>query len=139
MDARSEEAAAAIDEARGALERAASVLRARAVTPEGDLAWKALGLLRDRHKRAEHFPVDFFGEPGWDALLTLYVAPENEMRQIDLFSAARVPQTTGLRWQRRLEQEGLVVTRAGPNMRTKLLVKLTPAGLDRLSKLLREL
>ena len=139
MDARNEEAAAAIEEARDALERASSVLRARPARPNEDLVGKAASLLRDRHKRAGHFPADFFGEPGWDALLALYAAPDHELRQTDLFSAAKVPQTTGLRWQRRLEEEGLVVTRAGPNIRNKLLVQLTPAGRDRLSKLLREL
>ena len=139
MDLRDEQVADAIDAARTALERANSVLRARPPAPERDLVAFAARLLRDRQKRAEHFPVDFFGEPGWDALLALYVAPDNEMRQVDLFSVARIPPTTGLRWQTRLEDEGLVSVRSGTSAKTRVLVRLTDEGRDRLTRLLREL
>lgn len=139
MNLRDDEVAAAIDAARGALDQASSALRKRPQGSNLDLVAKAAGILRDRHKRAEYFPQDFFGEPGWDALLALYTAPENEMRQIDLFSAARAPQATGLRWLRRLEEEGLVATRTGPSFRNRVLVKLSDQGRDRLTRLLKEL
>jgi DNA-binding MarR family transcriptional regulator len=61
------------------------------------------------------------------------------MRQTDLFSAARLPQATGLRWLRRLEQEGLIATRPGPAFRNRVLVQLTTQGRDQLTKLLDEL
>lgn len=139
MNLRDNEIAAAIDAARGALDRASSALRKRPEGPTGDFVAEAARLLRDRHKRAEYFPQDFFGEPGWDALLALYTAPNNEMRQVDLFSAARAPQATGLRWLRRLEEEGLVVTRTGPSFRNRVLVKLSDQGRDQLTRLLNEL
>lgn len=139
MNLRDDEVAAAIDAARGALDRASSALRKRPEGQNGDLVAKAARLLRNRHRRAEHFPKDFFGEPGWDALLALYAATDNEMRQIDLFSAARAPQATGLRWLRRLEEEGLVVTRTGPSFRNRVLVKLSDKGRDQLTRLLNEL
>jgi len=103
LDARDEQVAAAIDAARGALDQASRVLLDRPVRPQCDLTALAAGLLRDRQKRAEHLPADFFGEPAWDALLILFAAPGNEMRQIDLFRAIRVPHTSGLRWLCRLK------------------------------------
>jgi DNA-binding MarR family transcriptional regulator len=139
LEARDEQIAAEIAAARGALERASSALMARPAGPERDLVALATNLLRSRRKRAEHFPSDFFGEPAWDALLALYAAPSNEMRQTDLFSAARLPQATGLRWLRRLEQEGLIATRPGPAFRSRVLVQLTTQGRDQLTKLLDEL
>jgi DNA-binding MarR family transcriptional regulator len=139
LDPRDEQIAAAIDAARGALDRASSALSARQPGPEVDLVALAAALLRKRQKRAEHFPSDFFGEPAWDALLALYAAPGNEMRQVDMFSAARAAQATGLRWLRRLEEEGLVLTRPGPSFRNRVLVKLTAQGRDQLTKLLNEL
>ncbi|MDQ3481864.1 MAG: hypothetical protein M3448_00375 [Pseudomonadota bacterium] len=111
----------------------------RPVRPQSDLAALAAGLLRDRQKRAEHLPADFFGEPAWDALLVLFAAPGNEMRQIDLFRAIRVPHTSGLRWQCRLKEEGLVATRPGVSGRSKLLVKLTAKGRNQVTRLLSEL
>jgi DNA-binding MarR family transcriptional regulator len=139
VDSRDERIAAEIAAARGALERANSELTARPAGPERDLVAVATNLLRSRRKRAEHFPSDFFGEPAWDALLALYAAPKNEMRQIDVFSAARLPQATGLRWLRRLEEEGLIVTRPGPAFRSRVLVQLTTQGRDQLTRLLDEL
>jgi DNA-binding MarR family transcriptional regulator len=139
LDARDEQIVAEIAAARGALERATSALMARPAGPGRDLVGLATDLLRKRRKRAEHFPDDFFGEPAWDVLLALYTAQDNEMRQIDLFSAARLPQTTGLRWLRRLEEEGLVTTRPGPAFRNRVLVMLTTQGRDQLTNLLDEL
>jgi DNA-binding MarR family transcriptional regulator len=139
LDARDEQIAVEIAAARGALERASSALTARPAGPERDLVALATNLLRSRQKRADHFPNDFFGEPAWDALLALYAAPSNEMRQIDVFSAARLPQATGLRWLRRLEEEGLVITRPGPAFRTRVLVQLTTQGRDQLTRVLIEL
>jgi DNA-binding MarR family transcriptional regulator len=139
VNARDEQAAAAIDEARRALDRASSVLLARPAAPEGDLIAKARCILRNRQKRAQHLPNDFFGEPAWDALLALYIASNHEMRQIDLFASTGTPQSTALRWLRRLEEEGLVVTRAGPNSRTKVLVQLTAQAQEQLTRLLKEL
>jgi DNA-binding MarR family transcriptional regulator len=83
--------------------------------------------------------MTFFGEPAWDALLALYIASNHEMRQIDLFASTGTPQSTALRWLRRLEEEGLVVTRAGPNSRTKVLVQLTEIAREQLTRLLKEL
>jgi predicted transcriptional regulator len=51
-----------------------------------------------------------FGEPAWDMLLALFFFPwRNELLSVTSLSyAANVPQTTGLRWQRVLTEEGLI-------------------------------
>jgi len=51
-----------------------------------------------------------FGEPAWDMLLALYCLPSRgEMLTVTSLSyAANIPQTTGHRWQKTLQDEGLI-------------------------------
>ena len=67
-------------------------------------------LIRFRQARSRFLPAELFADPAWDILLDLLRA-EIAHEKVSVSSAciaASVPQTTGLRWLRALEQHGLV-------------------------------
>jgi len=68
-------------------------------------------LIRARRNRARYLTPELFADPAWDILLDLLRA-EIAHERVSVSSAciaAAVPQTTGLRWLRTLEEHGLVV------------------------------
>jgi len=67
----------------------------------------------ERIQRNRLFNEELFGEPAWDILLCLYaLPPRGEMLTVmSLSLAANVPSTTGIRWQRTLEEKGLIERR----------------------------
>ena len=79
---------------------------------EPDDVERARALLAQRRMRdAEAGPLaDLFGEPGWDILLTLFVALEEgrTMRSAEIAAAIAVRPPVLLRWLRVLEERGLV-------------------------------
>ena len=102
-----------------------------ALEPAEDIAAECVKwLLRGRQQRASYFAADLFADPAWDIMLDLFEA-ELEQRRVSISSAcigARVPTTTGLRWLRTLEQNGLVSRREDPLDRRRIFVELTPAA-----------
>jgi hypothetical protein len=64
-----------------------------------------------RRKRARYLPRELFGEPAWDILLELLRAElvEERISVASACTAADVPASTGLRWIKTLEQQGLVL------------------------------
>jgi DNA-binding MarR family transcriptional regulator len=74
------------------------------------LACKIYEARRARERILDKERRGLFGEPAWDMLLALYCMPSRgEFLSISgLTYAACVPQTTGLRWQRILMDEGLM-------------------------------
>ncbi len=134
------------DELRNALEAAeAALARARgAIEHTGSAEREELPLLaskafQQRRRRDLAFPPGTFAEYEWDMLLVLCMKAHSqpELRQIDLFNAAGVPHTTGLRMIERLEAAGLIVRRPGGTTLRKRLVALTGDGLQRLGRALR--
>jgi DNA-binding MarR family transcriptional regulator len=103
-------------------------------------ATEARRLYRQRRRRDRYFPANLFAEPAWDILLDLYVA-QAEGRATTTSSAcigAAVPQTTGLRWLTRLEDEGLVRRSTSAGDERMRLVTLTDDGFQRMTELLRK-
>lgn len=83
-----------------------------------------------RRAREGHVPADLLGEPAWDILLDLYIA-EVEGRTSYSMScclAAAVPQTTGLRYVKRLVMAGLIAERQDYRDSRRTLVALTDKG-----------
>lgn len=86
-------------------------------------------IYEDRRRRYQLFDVRIFGEPAWDMLLVLY---GGEMSGPDanvtcLAKAANVPQSTAVRWQSVLIEEGLIeLTRLGRSFTGAVV--LTPTG-----------
>jgi DNA-binding MarR family transcriptional regulator len=73
-------------------------------------------LIRARRNRSRYLPPELFADPAWDILLDLLRA-ELADEQISVSSvciAADLPPTTGLRWLKALEQQGLVVRECDP-------------------------
>ncbi len=70
----------------------------------------AYDLYRARRSRSRLFDPQLLGEPAWDMLLALYsLPPRGEVLSVTSLSlAAEVPGTTGLRWQAKLLDEGLI-------------------------------
>ena len=87
-------------------------------------------LFEARLDRKQLFDGEIFGEPAWDMLLALYYMPRSgELLTVtNLSHTAGVPETTGLRWQQTLLDEGLI--KRGPHIldRRLRLVGLTPQG-----------
>ena len=77
----------------------------------------AYQIYRARRARGRLFDPQLLGEPAWDMLLALYsLPPRGEMLTVTGLSlAAEVPGSTGLRWQAKLELEGLI--KRGPHLK----------------------
>ena len=90
----------------------------------------AAHLFKARRDRVRLFEDHMFGEPAWDMLLALYFMPQRGevITCSSLSSLAQVPGTTGLRWQKRLIDEGLV--HRGPHILDgrQVLLALTHRG-----------
>lgn len=72
------------------------------------------------------------GEPAWDILLDLYIA-QVESQEVSVSSAcigSASPPTTGLRWLGVLQQEGLIMRISDPSDQRRVLVKLSPVGIE---------
>ena len=71
-----------------------------------------------------------FGEPGWDMLLALYCLPtRGERLGITALSLASAgPQTTALRWQAILIEDGLIERYDDEDDGRRSFVRLTEAG-----------
>lgn len=66
-------------------------------------------MYRARRRRTRHFP-QMFAEPAWDMLLDLFISKVRG-RLVNITSlciAGVVPETTGKRWIRMLEEHGLI-------------------------------
>ena len=92
---------------------------------------RAVQLLALRRRRQFAFGAnaDLLGDPAWDMLLDLFV---NRGRRLVTVSsaclAARVPQTTALRWLKTIEGRGLVRRNAHPSDQRSSYVELTEQG-----------
>ena len=91
---------------------------------------RALTLQAHRNLR-----VQMFGESGsilhdavWDILLCLFIRHEHAeaTTPAELFTAANLPSSTGLRWLALLEREGLVCCALDTGVRSERLVGLSP-------------
>lgn len=81
-----------------------------------ELADLADQLYEARRQRDRLFNDDLLGEPAWDMLLALYALPYRgiALGVTSLSHAARVPEATGLRWQKMLLNQQLI--RRGPHV-----------------------
>ena len=102
----------------------------------------AVALYNLRRKRDEASEKKaLFGEPGWDILLDLYIAQRRRM-EIQVSSVcldAGVPSTTILRWNARLEREGLIYRVADHADARRRYVRLTEDGHEMMRRILGEL
>lgn len=105
-----------------------------------DLCALASEELRERSRRAAHFPGTLFGEPAWDILLDLYVhaCKGLEVSITSACLAAGVPPTTGLRWIGLLENEKYIARRPSERDRRAVILDLTPNGRARIERTLSE-
>lgn len=98
----------------------------------------AAALYAARNARAAHLPGVSLGEPSWDMLLTLYVADARgrDVLVSEIYSASRAPTSTALRHLKRLRDKGYVELEVHDSDARKRLVRLSPAGLVRIERLL---
>lgn len=137
-----EQALAIVDQADGAEENAgagppgmgAEAEQARNLT----IAKLLVGMRRFRETT---FEVEgLFGDPAWDILLEIFIA-ENIGKRLSVTGAcigAAAP-TTGLRWLRRLETEGLVMREHDGQDRRRIYVRLTARGASLMNRTLCQL
>jgi DNA-binding MarR family transcriptional regulator len=84
-------------------------------------------LIAARRKRARYLSPELFAEPAWDILLDLLRA-ELAGQRISVSSACLaggVPASTGLRWLKALEQQGLVLRQFDPRDARRIFVALS--------------
>ena len=105
---------------------------------EHELLDLAERLYESRRRRDRMFTVKLFGEPAWDMLLALYYMPRRGIMLgvMSLGHAANIPPTTGVRWQKVLEEQGFI--ERGPKVTDsrQQLVRLTETGRALMSKYL---
>ena len=102
----------------------------------------ACRIYQARLDRARFFRCCVFGEAGWDTLLAIYVfaAAGRTLSAGELVNGAtETSPTSALRLQRRLVDVGLVRRAPHPTDRRRLLVELTPEGLNMLEEYLDHL
>jgi DNA-binding MarR family transcriptional regulator len=118
-------------------------LRANAPEPPSnyELVRLASRIYEARRCRDRLFEQRLFGEPAWDMLLALYCFPSQGklLGVMSLGHAANVPPTTGLGWQKRLEEEGLIERGPCVSDSRQQLVGLTEKGRLVMSKYLTRL
>jgi DNA-binding MarR family transcriptional regulator len=75
-----------------------------------------------------------FADPAWEMLLDLYVrgVERNRVSVSDACAAARVPQSTGLRWLGILHQAGLLNKSNDSRDRRRSYVELTAAAVEKI-------
>ena len=104
--------------------------RPRRRPTQGELIALASKLYDARRARDRMFHEKLFGEPAWDMLLALYCFPNRGLflGVMSLGHAANIPPTTGLRWQKVLEERGLIERGPVEHKTRQQLVRLTEAG-----------
>lgn len=87
-------------------------------------------VLKARAERADFLPCDVFGEPGWNMLLELFTAREQEQRiaVTSLCIASLAPTTTALRWVDKLVASDLVVLKPSTSDGRVIYVELSRNG-----------
>lgn len=87
-------------------------------------------LIGARRKRAGYLPHELFGEPAWDMLLHLLRAElaHEGMSVSSACIAAGVPASTGLRWLKMFEEQGLVIRRCDAGDAEGTYVALSSTG-----------
>lgn len=103
------------------------------------LAW-ASRMAVARRRRYAYFGDRLFADPAWDILLELFLA-ELEHRAVpvtDLCGASNVPDTTILRWIRRLEIGGTIVRARDPVDKRRVFVRLSQTGCETMQRYVEE-
>jgi DNA-binding MarR family transcriptional regulator len=92
-----------------------------------------------RAMRAQNLAPELFGEPGWDILLSLYVAYHEgyRMKMAAVCNESGVPDTTALRWLESLRELGLVTKKTNPLDARSQLIELTALAAGKMDKLLQ--
>lgn len=100
---------------------------------EENLLKAARSIVEMQKLRRRYFPAAMFGEPAWDILLALYLAPAKSERTIDrLASSSGAPLSTAIRWLRYLEAENLVMLDTNGHDPAQKQVHLTDKAYDSL-------
>lgn len=100
---------------------------------------QASAIYQARRLRGSFLPASYFGEPGWDILLDLFMATMRGL-QVSVTSAcigSAVATTTALRWIDVLETEALIERQPSSVDGRRTYVVLTPHGVDLIKGYLR--
>lgn len=93
---------------------------------------------RSRRSREKVFGRrDLFADPAWDILIDLFISAK-EGKEVSVSSvciAAAVPTTTGLRWIKLLETEGMIERAADPLDARRFNISLSAATYQELERL----
>lgn len=94
-----------------------------------------------RRERRHFFKASLFADPAWDMLLVTYCAHlrGEEITVSSVVLAADTPFSTGLRWLKLLENEGLLVRAAHPTDGRAALIRLTASAIDQMEAYLQRL
>lgn len=84
-------------------------------------------LLKARRLRESRLGINFFADPAWDIVLEVFAATLGGQRisVSGVCQAGSVPDTTALRWVKKLEQEGWFVRRADPTDARRFWIELS--------------
>lgn len=84
-------------------------------------------VIRRRRARDRIFPANMFADAGWDILLCLMEAryTGRKISVSDLCIASAVPQTTAIRYVRKMTEEGWIERAPDPNDGRRIWVQLT--------------
>lgn len=97
-------------------------------------------VIQARARRARLLPSSLFSDPAWDILLSLYRSHLRELRVSTsrLFASHGIPSSTGVRWIKVLENEGLVERRGDPLDARRFFISLSEKGLTAMTRFFDE-
>ena len=97
------------------------------LSPHVSASW-VRGLLHARRLRGHYLGANNFSDPAWDILLQIFAKHlDHELATLSVLCAsADLPESTALRWLRKLEQDGLIERREPGSSGT--MVGLTSQG-----------
>lgn len=98
------------------------------IASPADFGRLARWCLAARRRRASLFVSGLFSDPVWDLILDLYASAAEGKRvcMSDACYASCVPQTTALRWVRRLLERGVIISRPDPRDARRTFLELAP-------------
>ena len=94
-----------------------------------------------RRERRHFFKSSLFADPAWDILLVMYSAHlrNEDVSVSSLVLATDTPFSTGLRWLKLMENEGLLIRAPHPTDGRAAVVRLTEVALNQMEAYLQRL
>ncbi len=95
-------------------------------------------IMRLRTIRNDSFPEGYFADTGWNILLDIYAAKDQDKGLCTTALDAKAPLATVIRYLKKLEKDGFIERFHDPRDRRRTMIKLTSMGREKMDNIFRE-